>query len=498
MLSNKPQPTAVAAPQSAMPAAPPLKPRPSPAPPGAPSTAAKQLWRQPFGPASQLPADRWEANPFRIFFFYCALGALFLRISVLPEVIAYLTNVDTYLLYLVAPPALVGVLLMGGVRRTFRSKAAWLWVAFFIWMILATPFSSWRAGSLETILTYGRTCMIFLLITGGLAITWKDIKATFYAMAAAAFVNLAVSRLFIEDAAGRLTLQASGTIGNSNDLAAHLLLVLPFLFFLSMGRKPVVVRIAVFLMIVYGIWIILGTASRGGLVSLLAVLICIMLRATLTQRLAAGLITLLLGVGFFVILPDRTVSRLGTLVGEHDQEGDESSDARWYLFKKSVVFTVQHPVFGVGPEQFANYEGKASLAQGQHGSWHATHCSLTEVSSECGIPATIFFVAALAVALGAVLKQYRKARRTGFTEVANACFCYLIAMVGFLGSLVFLASAYTFKLPAMIGMAISLSYAAAKQMQMRSPLSPGLAAPPRPSPSLAMSGFAGASPAIRG
>jgi putative inorganic carbon (hco3(-)) transporter len=452
MLSNKPLPVRVAT--VATVPAPQVKPIPlaRPFPPAVPKTTA--------------PEDRFEDHPFRRFFLCCALATLFVQLSVLPEVIAYITNSNTYILYLVAPPALAGVVLVGGIRRTFRAKASYLWMAFFLWMVLAIPFSSWRGGSTGRVLDYGERAMIFLFLTAGLAITWKDIRATFYTIAAAAAVNLATAKLFIEDVNGRVSLKASGTIGNSNDLAAHLLLVLPFLLFLVLGRgRPAIVRIAALGLITYGLWIILETASRGALVALFVVAACILMRASLLQRATLLVAGFLLTVGTIAILPSQTLARLGALFGEEHQEADESANSRWYLFKKSIQFTVQHPVFGVGPDQFANYEGTASLAEGHSGNWHATHNAFTQISSESGIPAFLFFAGGLAAASYSVIRTYRKARREGYSEVANVCFIYLLAMVGYVSALVFLAEAYSFKLPAMVGLSVALSFAAARQMK---------------------------------
>jgi O-antigen ligase len=366
----------------------------------------------------------------------------------------------------VAPPALAGVVLMGGIGRTLRAKPTILWMAFFLWMVLAIPFSSWRGGSTQRMLDYGERAMIFLFLTAGLAVTWKDVRAMFYAIAAAAAVNLATAKLFIEDVNGRVSLKASGTIGNSNDLAAHLLLVLPFLLFLVLGPgRPVIVRIAAMGLIVYGIWVILGTASRGALIALFVVTVCILIRASMMQRVVFLVAGFLLTVGAIAVLPGQTLARLGTLFGEEHKEADESTDSRWYLFEKSVQYTVQHPLFGVGPDQFANYEGTSSLAEGHSGNWHATHNAFTQISSECGIPAFLFFVGGLGSACFTVLRTYRKAQREGYTEIANACFCYLMAMAGFLTALVFLAEAYSFKLPAMVGLSVALSFAAARQMK---------------------------------
>jgi O-antigen ligase len=66
---------------------------------------------------------------------------------------------------------------------------------------------------------------------------------------------------------------------------------------------------------------------------------------------------------------------------EHLAE-DDSAEARWYLLKTSLLFTARHPVWGVGPGQFANHEGFSASAQGVHGIWHETHNSYAQASIE--------------------------------------------------------------------------------------------------------------------
>jgi hypothetical protein len=458
MLSNKPLPPARVASVSAAQ----LKPVPlaRAAPAAAPKTRAR------VDPLETVGVDPWETHPFRRLFLFCGLATLFLQLSVLPELLLYTTNKNTYLLYLVAPPAILGALVTGGLRRTFRATPSYLWTAFYLWMIVAIPFSSWPGGSAGRAMEYGRTSMIFLLLTAGLAITWDDIRATFYTIAAAAVVNLATAKLFMADINGRISLTASGTIGNSDDLAAHLLLVLPFVLFLVLGRgRPLLIRIPGLGLIAYGVWVLLGTASRGALVALLVVLLCMLIRASLIQGIALVVAGILLTAGAMTVMPGQTISRLGALFGEQHKEAEESTDTRWYLLKKSVQYTAQHPLFGVGPDQFATFEGTASVAAGHSGSWHATHNTYTQVSSECGIPAILFFLGGLGAACSMVMRTYRKAKRGGYTEIANACFCYLLAMVGYLTAMIFLAGAYSFKLPAMVGLSVAISFAAARRMK---------------------------------
>jgi len=413
-----------------------------------------------------LPADAVDSSPLRKLAFYFAVALVFVQVTVLPEVLQSITGVNTYILYVIVPPALLAAVLTGGVKRTFRGRAPYYWVAFFGWMVLATPFSSWVGGSVTLLKDYVRLDLVLLLVVGGLIATWKETRLIFYTIAAGALFNLLIARYFMDTKGDRVSVGIEGfTIGNSNDLAAHLLLVLPFLLFVAMGaRRNPLLRFVCFGAIGYGLWIIVGTASRGALLAVAASSVFLLWRASMVQRFATVAVGCVMAVVFAVGLPQATLGRLKTLVGEQNIEADESATSRSYLFRQSVLYTIQHPIFGVGPDQYSNFEGKTSMAEGRHGAWHATHCTFTQVSSECGIPALIFYVGGLASAILLVNRTYQIARQKGYVEIANACFCYLLGMVGFLIAITFLANAYRFYFPLMIGLSVSMSFAAARQM----------------------------------
>src|SRR5579883_1683910 len=96
-------------------------------------------------PSEILIAD--VNNPSRIIAFYCATVVVFIRVGMLQQVLPYVTHVNLYYLYIFSVPALFGVLVTGGVRRTFYRKPAYYWMAFALWMLLCIPFSLWRGGS---------------------------------------------------------------------------------------------------------------------------------------------------------------------------------------------------------------------------------------------------------------------------------------------------------------------------------------------------------------
>jgi O-antigen ligase len=269
---------------------------------------------------------------------------------------------------------------------------------------------------------------------------------------------------------GRISLTASGTIGNSNDLAAHLFLVLPFLLFVAIDRKrSLFIRIPVLLGLAYGLRVILGTASRGAFVALFVAFLFMLWQASGAQRILALGGGVAVAVIFLVALPAMTRSRLNNLFGAEHIEAQESEDVRSYLFKQSLLFTIQHPVFGVGPGEFSNFEGQTRIEEGQIGVWRDPHFIYTQVSADCGIPALIFYVCGLGSAILAVFRTHLKARQLGNVEIANACFCYLLAMVGFLVAGSLLPFAYHFYYPTMIGLAGAISIVGARQLEASAP-----------------------------
>jgi O-antigen ligase len=412
-----------------------------------------------------------ERNPLRKLAFYAAAGLLFLRLGVISELIFSMTGFNARLMYLFAPLAILGAFATGALRRTFTARAAWLWAGFFGWMILATPMSYWVGGSLNRVLSYGRVDFLFLVILGGLAMTWKEVRTLLHAIALAGVANVLVARWFgANDMGGRTNLaDIIGSIGNSNDLASQLLLVLPFVAFVAMdSKRNMLVRLICIAAIGVGFTVILGTGSRGALIGIAVSMLFVLLYASAGQRAAILGGTVVMAMIAAVALPASTLSRLGSLFGESHVEAEQSSKSREYLFNKSLEYTRQFPIFGVGPDQFPNYEGNQRVSAGEVGNWHATHCAWTQVSAECGIPALLFFVFALGASLRMVFKTNRRAKQLGFQDIRNAAFCYLTAMIAYLVSITFLANAYVYHLPAMVGLAVSLTVAANRFMDQNS------------------------------
>ena len=418
---------------------------PSPSVPG-------KLGAQPVAPA---PAP--NSNPLDNFFFAVALALIFIRVSMVHMILTYKLGAESYILYVFGLPAVLGIIAKGGIWIVLRRKAGVLWILFGLWLLIAVPFSIWHGGSVMVVTTYLRTDLIMLLVAGGLVKSWKQFRIVMITVAVAAVVNLISARIFGQvDMNGRTGLEF-GMLANPNDFAGHMLLVLPFLLWVALTKRFFVWRLLAVIAVSYGLFMVLATASRGAAVALVAGLVFYVFATSQLQRMVVLLLCPVLLIGSVALLPSRAWDRiLSFSVEKGTEEAIESSNSREYLLKKSIEYTIKHPVFGVGAGQFSSFEGKSSRQVGSLGSWHDTHNSFTQISSENGIPALLFFTGGImsTFLLFSRVQKLSK-QQPELNEVATTAMCLRLSMVTFCTAIVFLNFGYFFYLPMMAGLGIS-------------------------------------------
>jgi hypothetical protein len=391
--------------------------------------------------------------------FWFALGLVFLRFSMLHEMLTSLVHVNLYLLYVTGIPAIIGLFVSGGFRYPLRYRPAILWLLFGVWITLAVPFSIWKGGSARLVFIYWRAELILMLVIAGLTRTRRQCRLLMFTIAAGAVVSLAMSRLFARaEGASRLSLQV-GTVSNANDFAAHLLLVLPFLLWVVFSGKSLIVRAFALCCVGYGIYPILASGSRGAAIALVADVLFFTIAARPRQRLVLWVVGPVVVIIAVAVLPNMVYNRILSFSSSEAQasvEALQSSENRKRLLWDSIVCAVEHPLVGIGPGQFPTYQGsQPQFSKGE--AWHGTHNTFTQVASECGIPALVLYLAAIISTLRLLKKVRLKVK--GDPELADlesAVFCVRLAFLGFCTAIFFLNFAYFFYLPAITGLVIAM------------------------------------------
>jgi len=270
----------------------------------------------------------------------------------------------------------------------------------------------------------------------------------------------------------RLAVGLSGTLSNPNDLAAVLVIGLPFCawYVLASGR-PLVLRVVMAAVTAVELVMLLKTGSRMGLLTLLFVGLGLFFITRGRERLLLAVVTLAIGLGAIFFVPRAIQERYETMVNRGVEESQGNFDAlaaissthgRWNLFVHSLEVTAHHPLLGVGPGNFSSRNAEIAKDAGEAANWQVTHNSYTQVSSECGIPAALLFGWLLLYGLRNA-NRLRKAMPL-HPELRNAApmaFWLLvgIAAYGFCG--MFAAIAYGYQLPLLVAIVVSLDTATA-------------------------------------
>ena len=172
-----------------------------------------------------------------------------------------------------------------------------------------------------------------------------------------------------------------GLFGNSNDLALHLVTMVPLAIGFAFATKSSLRKLLYIGFAVLFVCAIVVTFSRGGFLGLsVAALVLVRKIGRKNKLLSTGALVAAL-VAVLAFAPASYSNRLSTIFNsESDTTG--SSSQRTEILKRSIWVTLRYPLFGVGVGNF-HYKSVHELV---------THNAYTQVSSEMGIPALIVYV----------------------------------------------------------------------------------------------------------
>lgn len=184
---------------------------------------------------------------------------------------------------------------------------------------------------------------------------------------------------------GNLALQGrriAGVIGglfsNPNDLALHLVTMIPISLALMLGSRSLLKKslyLACALLLMAGM---VATFSRGGFFGFVCVMGFLVWKLAPRNRMLFGALGLAAVLATIAIAPSAYRSRLATT-------NDASAVARTDDLKRSILVAARHPVFGVGMDNYIIYSNVNKT----------THNAYTQIAAEMGAIALLIYVAFL-------------------------------------------------------------------------------------------------------
>jgi O-antigen ligase len=365
--------------------------------------------------------------------------------SALTASIALLAGVATLGLFIPTQLSLEGTL-------TARPRELNLVLLFGLTGLLSVPFAINRQEAwVEFSGTFIRCIVIFVVIVNVVRTEARLKGLIFLAMVAGIWLSVeAINdyRLGLMTVEGyRAAGRGTGIFGNTNDMALHLVTILPITVALMLGSKGAARKFIYAACAALMIAAIVLSYSRGAFIGMLIVLLFIAWKLGRQRRLE--IVFAVLGFAGVIVLlaPDRYGSRLLSIfIPSLDAEG--SADARRGELFRSIYVALRHPLLGIG---MGNYQPEMSYKG------LVTHNSYTQVAAEAGMTALACYVMFVVTPL----KKLGQIARETFETRRDSRFYYLAlglqaSLIAYLISSFFLSVAYVWYVYYLVAYAVCL------------------------------------------
>jgi hypothetical protein len=417
-----------------------------------------------------VTAQRLDGSTLQRFSFALLICFLFMMFSRIFDVQLYWLHLPGISYRLVA----VFLFMSGTFLIALRDSIGKCVLGFTACFLAAIPFSVWRTGSFHTLTEQWLVGCVVFIATAALIFDFRQYVRCVRTVAIAILVLTFICITLGSVQSGRLFLER-GRFANPNEMAQALLIGMPFWWAIYSNSRSLLPKLFGAGALAAMTYVIGKTGSRGAMISILVILIFMFLRASVV-----GKMKLLFGAGMLLLvavmlLPGALLARYQTFFSADQMEKSEAPDAdaemlgsaitsssnRMQMLVRSIELTARHPLFGVGPGMFPVAENEMAAAEGKRGAWLGTHNSFTQVSSECGIPALVFYCAILFLSLKKSYSLYRRTKdHPEWKEIGTQALALNYSLIAFLVTGVFVHSAYTALLPVLSGLTVSLVRAA--------------------------------------
>jgi O-antigen ligase len=337
-------------------------------------------------------------------------------------------------------------------------------IALVCWSVVTIPVSFWPSGSLQVLTDHYLKAVAFFWLIGTVVTTTSRLRVLAWAFVlcavplAATGVHHYVSGMFLSTGVPGLRRiygydGGSGLVGNPNDLALMLNLIIPIAAALMLSARSAAGRWLAATAAVLSAGAVILTFSRAGFLTLAAT--SILFGLWLLRHRAPGKAAVLLLAGLCAIpyLPQGYTDRLSTIT---DMAADRTGSAtgRWRDYQIALGVVARNPIFGVGIGQDV-----LAMNQSRGDEWISVHNAFLEYAVDLGLPGLALFVwLYLTCFRSARAVERRSARGASTGDLVHLAAGVQIALVGFAVAAFFHPIAYQFYFFAIAGLAVALKH----------------------------------------
>lgn len=324
--------------------------------------------------------------------------------------------------------------------------------------------------------------VIYLLISRVLFTEWRLRIALFVVILLNLKLAQFVVRMYFSDlAAGRTREHLSafgvdaasvGYFANSGDLGLAMCVIMPIAAYMFFSEKKKWARVMLLASLAGFFGAIVLCGSRGALVGAVAVALAAWLRSP--RKFIAVFLTLFFAVGAWLVLPSENKDRFRSGMEYQD---DATASARIRYWKTGLHMFADHPIFGVGPGNYAatrvKYYSHIEANQGYRVSYIVSHSTYIDALTELGLFGALAFLSVLTAFFWTNFRTRRELRARGRGGPKDLEYCLTfgldLAMVGFMASGAFLSVLYYPHIWILLGFSAALQRASLRNESAAAP-----------------------------
>jgi len=325
---------------------------------------------------------------------------------------------------LIAAATCAGYVLFEMQQSPLRWRGLILMTMFYLWIVLATIFSTDKLLSLWKVSQYTNILAMTFLIA---AMATTERRIWMMLNVAGGSIGLLGLRATIEFilTGGQFKVEGVGGVElEANEFALVLNMAVALLVGLSFAEPRRWLRYTYRILALFCVIAVVGTFSRSGFLGLG---IAVFLLAWYSKRRYLSLSLLLFaGIVAFPFIPKKALERYKSIPTA--AQLDPSAIARIQTWETGLNMIKAHPILGVGPmnfqAQYTHYLVKKYLGAANYHA-RAPHNAYVALSAESGIPSMLLFVSFV---VGTIFRMRRLRRRTKSIESMRALSNYCLAI----------------------------------------------------------------------
>lgn len=261
----------------------------------------------------------------------------------------------------VIPLGLLAVSMVAGGQRSWKeitSDRMWIWPFVFVGFVLVSmawaSVTTYAYNTFTAILGY----LFLYLLVMRIVTTRRRLYGVFITLIVAHIFLIFFNPLVIFDPYTRHYITGATFLGDGNDFACSLVILIPFALELMLGETRKLRKMFYAALLVAVLLAIVGTQSRGATLGMVAVFGYLWWRSPNKGRGVAALIIVAFGVLLYA--PDVYFKRMSTLKDPHQES---SAEARLQAWSAGTRMALDH-VLGVGagnfPHNFPKYRASGA------------------------------------------------------------------------------------------------------------------------------------------